>query len=84
MPEAARTQLTRDGFYAWIEPDHPQVRLDRRDAGRSRVSERSTGLEVALPIVQIDLKLSDIYVSLEFRRRRSLVSSDRPASRFAI
>ena len=83
--EEYKTVPTLD-YILLVDPDYPQVRLYQRDAGRSWVSERLTGLEatVALPMFQLELRLSDVYANLEFRPRPSLVNPDNPTSRYAI
>ena len=58
-----------------IDPDAPQVRLYRRNAGREWESERLTGLEAVLEMALLALRLglADLYANLTFRPRPTLV-----------
>ena len=58
-----------------VDPEVPQVRLYRRDAGRAWTSERITGLDAvaSLPLLGTALRLADLYARLEFRPRPVLV-----------
>lgn len=60
-----------------IDPDQPQARLYRRDGNGDWTSERIAGLEaaVALPGLGLRLLLVDLYAGLSFRPRPSLVET---------
>ena len=58
-----------------IDPDHPQVRLYERDPERAWTSERIAGLDAVLtiPLFDLRIRLADLYATLEFRPRPTLV-----------
>lgn len=67
-----------------VDPDFPQVRLYFRDANRVWASERTTGLDaiVEMPLLDLSLRLGDIYEGLVFRQRPTLVEADAAAKVF--
>lgn len=61
-----------------VDPDSPQVRLFRRNADRSWMSNRLAGLDAVLdlPLLSVSLTLAEIYESLSFRPRPTLIGPD--------
>ncbi len=71
-----------------MDPDFPQVRLYRCGDDRNWTSERLTGLDAAVEMKLLGLRLvlADLYAGLVFRPRPMLVESDDVSapSKFAI
>ncbi len=61
-----------------IDPDQLQVRLYQRTSGREWVSERISGLDVAVevPRLELTLALADLYSGVTFRPRPMLVEPE--------
>ena len=57
-----------------VDSDVPQIRVYRRDAARRWASEKRAGLETAvdLPLLGLRLPLSDVYAGLTFGPRATL------------